>query len=99
VVGVGINWTNAVPAMGINLKTALGKQTLPPLAEVAAMTLQGLALGYQTWQHHGVQAFLPEYISLLTYMAQPMTHPPMGDKVFRPGSEQKGFWPGDVVQN
>lgn len=73
VVGVGINWTNAVPATGINLKTALGKQPLPPLAAVAAMTLQGLALGYQTWQHQGVQAFLPEYISLLTQVGQPMT--------------------------
>lgn len=66
VIGIGLNWTNSVPAGGINLQ-ALTTQPHPSihsLEELAATTLEGLELGYQHWQTLGTE-ILPDYLTLL----------------------------------
>jgi BirA family biotin operon repressor/biotin-[acetyl-CoA-carboxylase] ligase len=75
VVGVGINWTNAVPETGINLQSFL--ETAPvPLIEslelLAAIVLYGLLSGYQFWQQQGIQGILPRYLDLLAHRDQPV---------------------------
>ncbi|MGF1604408.1 MAG: biotin--[acetyl-CoA-carboxylase] ligase [Thermosynechococcaceae cyanobacterium] len=67
IVGIGINWNNAVPETGIALQSAL---TNPPqivsLEALAAITLQGLENGYQRWRTEGIQGILPDYLNLVT---------------------------------
>jgi BirA family biotin operon repressor/biotin-[acetyl-CoA-carboxylase] ligase len=83
VIGIGINWQNPVPATGMNLQSFLASdqptqrllersQSLLPtsLEELAAIVLQGLALGYQTWQDSGIEAILPAYNSVLVNLGQ-----------------------------
>jgi BirA family biotin operon repressor/biotin-[acetyl-CoA-carboxylase] ligase len=52
VVGVGINWSNSVPDLGINLQSFCEEQlslSVTSLEMLAAIVLQGLHLGYQYW--------------------------------------------------
>jgi BirA family transcriptional regulator, biotin operon repressor / biotin---[acetyl-CoA-carboxylase] ligase len=82
VIGIGINWQNTVPETGINLQSFLGSNQptqgllershcLPTsLEELAAIVLQGLALGYQTWQDSGIEAIVPAYNSVLVNLGQ-----------------------------
>lgn len=68
VVGVGINWNNAVPEPGINLQSVVEKQLSPivtSLEQLAAITLQGLHLGYQHWSKKGIEILLESYLELL----------------------------------
>jgi len=68
VIGVGLNWANPVPDIGINLKSVLTNQPTPAidsLERLAAITLEGLELGYQQWQS-GLKTLLPDYLKLLT---------------------------------
>lgn len=65
VTGVGLNWANPVPEFGINLQ-ALTTQPHPGICSLeglAAITLEGLELGYQHW-HSGTEV-LPDYLALL----------------------------------
>lgn len=67
VIGIGLNWANPVPESGINLQ-ALTPQPHPcicSLEGLAAITLEGLELGYQRWQTLGTEGLLPDYLSLL----------------------------------
>lgn len=69
IVGVGINWANPVPEVGINLQTIMAGRSHPSitsLEEVAAIGLSGLTQGYQTWQQQGIDAILPGYHAFLT---------------------------------
>ncbi|MGF1496189.1 MAG: biotin--[acetyl-CoA-carboxylase] ligase [Elainellaceae cyanobacterium] len=77
VVGVGINWANPVPPMGINLQhPAIHSSSLAPLGQppppiasiemLAAVTLHGLMTGYQFWQHYGIDRIRPAYEALLS---------------------------------
>ncbi|MDX2216993.1 MAG: biotin--[acetyl-CoA-carboxylase] ligase [Oculatellaceae cyanobacterium bins.114] len=75
IVGVGLNWVNAVPAMGINLQTVMATHSQPTIAsleKLAAIALQGIMGGYQQWQHQGIEAILPHYHALLTGVGQPV---------------------------
>ncbi|MGK7905576.1 MAG: biotin--[acetyl-CoA-carboxylase] ligase [Hormoscilla sp.] len=75
VVGVGINWENQVPEMGINLKSYLADDPRPPitsLEKLAAMTLQGIVWGYQQAQDRGMTSLLSSYQQLLTSMDRPV---------------------------
>lgn len=70
VVGVGINWTNGVPATGINLQSYL--ETTHPLnmlslEEVLKLTLIGLVNGCTNLENQGFQGILPHYLELLTH--------------------------------
>jgi len=75
VVGVGINWENQVPEMGINLKSYLADDPRPPitsLEQLAAVTLQGIVWGYQQAQDRGMTSLLSSYQQLLTSMGRPV---------------------------
>ncbi|HEY9600092.1 MAG TPA: biotin--[acetyl-CoA-carboxylase] ligase [Allocoleopsis sp.] len=68
VVGVGINWSNAVPESGINLQSFYEQDLNPAvtgLEMLAAIVIQGLNLGYQRWSQAGIKALLPSYLELL----------------------------------
>jgi len=80
IVGVGLNWTNPVPEMGIALASYLANQTLAnqtvPLIEslelLTAIVLQGLLHGYTCWQNHGIAPILPQYWELLEHRDRPL---------------------------
>lgn len=75
VVGIGLNWTNSVPESGINLRSVLEAQSLPlieSLEMLAAITLQGVLLGYQRWQQEGISSLLPDYFTLLVHRDRPI---------------------------
>ncbi|NJK38116.1 MAG: biotin--[acetyl-CoA-carboxylase] ligase [Oscillatoriales cyanobacterium RM1_1_9] len=69
VVGVGLNWNNPVPEIGINLQTFFGNcpdlTPIQSLEMVAALVIQGLNYGWQTFSQTGIEALLPGYWELL----------------------------------
>jgi BirA family biotin operon repressor/biotin-[acetyl-CoA-carboxylase] ligase len=76
VVGVGINWTNPVPDVGINLQSVLQEQSVPlieSLEMLAAITTVGVMSGYQHWQTVGMKTLLPSYEALLVNLGQSVT--------------------------
>ncbi len=76
VVGVGINWSNPVPATGINLQTFLGDCPHPGITSLemlAALTLWAVASGYQTFYQEGVETLLPSYQNLMVGIGQPLS--------------------------
>ncbi len=75
VVGVGINWRNAVPETGINLQSFLENAPVPlveSLEMLAAITVHGILSGYQFWRQEGIQAILPLYLELLAHRDRPV---------------------------
>lgn len=73
IVGVGLNWKNAVPETGINLQTILAEQFLPDLSSLealAALTLQGVELGYDHWQTVGAKILIADYLPLLQTLGE-----------------------------
>lgn len=80
VIGVGINWHNAVPDGGITLQTVMAQQgqnqpneqplTIASLEALAAIVLQGIQTGYQDWQQHGTEFLLTAYQALLTHIGK-----------------------------
>ncbi|PSB05164.1 biotin--[acetyl-CoA-carboxylase] ligase [Merismopedia glauca] len=64
VVGVGINWTNRVPEVGINLQDFLTK--IDSLEKLAALTIQGIVLGYSYCNPQKFKTIIPAYKQLLT---------------------------------
>ncbi len=81
VVGIGINWINAVPESGINLKTwqsaqrgsnlfSDSSQTITSLEMLGAIALYGLMKGYTYWQYYGIQSLIPHYEQLLVNLGQ-----------------------------
>jgi len=75
VVGVGINWENPVPEIGINLKSFLASDPRPlvtSLEKLAAMTLQGIVWGYQQAQLQPMGNLLSSYQQLLASIARPV---------------------------
>lgn len=68
VIGVGINWSNAVPHSAINLQSFYQQQSSPEitsLEQLAAITLTGILSGNQTYLHEGLKELLPSYLELL----------------------------------
>ena len=72
VVGVGINWANAVPATGITLQSFQASQvsaSITSLEMLTAVTLLGIASGNERLQE-GIDTLLPSYQKLLTSMGR-----------------------------
>ena len=69
VIGVGINWANLVPEVGINLQSYWQSQQIKPqissLAMLESITLEGILLGYKQLRTAGLDSFLPSYQDLL----------------------------------
>src|SRR5919199_4760228 len=68
VVGVGVNWSNCVPDLGINLQSFCEEQLSPSVTSLemlAAIVLQGLHLGHQYWSEKGIEILLKSYLELL----------------------------------
>ncbi|MBF2073725.1 MAG: biotin--[acetyl-CoA-carboxylase] ligase [Synechococcales cyanobacterium C42_A2020_086] len=81
VVGVGINWCNPVPPMGVNLQTLW--ESLPihqsqsnfplwphSLEALAALVLVGLKYSLSRWQQESITALIPSYEALLVNRGQ-----------------------------
>ncbi|HIK39744.1 biotin--[acetyl-CoA-carboxylase] ligase [Thermoleptolyngbya sp. M55_K2018_002] len=76
VVGVGLNWANPVPEPGINLNTLQDQGyalKIASLEDLGAIALQGLRLGYASWQQRGTEALRIEYEALLSNCGQTIT--------------------------
>lgn len=73
VIGVGLNWTNPVPAVGIQLqpfcqqRSLLSLQTLGDLAEVVTA---GLTLAWQRYGHQGINAIHQDYLNWFAHRGQ-----------------------------
>ncbi|WP_377963710.1 biotin--[acetyl-CoA-carboxylase] ligase [Almyronema epifaneia] len=73
VIGVGLNVTNPVPTIGINLATVLADfpvAALERLETVAALVLRGIVQGYQFHQKVDTVTFRKTYESLLINFGQ-----------------------------
>lgn len=76
VIGVGINWTNPVPELGINLQSYWQKQqqqSITCLEQLAAIAISGILFGYQHYLEIGSQQTLINYQKLLTSIGQKVT--------------------------
>lgn len=76
VVGVGINWTNSVPALGINLESYYQTQKeakIICLEELAAITTYGILSGYQYYLDVGIEQLRDDYVQLLSNLGQQVT--------------------------
>ncbi|WP_013321497.1 biotin--[acetyl-CoA-carboxylase] ligase [Gloeothece verrucosa] len=68
VIGVGINWTNPVPEVGINLQSYLQEQptaSINSLEELAALTIGGILAGYERYIQKGIEIILDDYLKCL----------------------------------
>jgi BirA family transcriptional regulator, biotin operon repressor / biotin---[acetyl-CoA-carboxylase] ligase len=63
VIGVGLNWINPVPEMGINLEAFVDKITT--LERLAAIAIYGIFLGYERYLTKGIEDLLSSYLTLL----------------------------------
>ncbi len=73
VIGVGINWENNTPVMGINLKSVLNSQNnfkINCLEELALITIQGILNGYNFYLEKGENNLVMAYEKLLINMNQ-----------------------------
>lgn len=65
VMGVGMNWVNPVPELGINLQPFLAQ--VPRLEQLAALMIHGLLCGYQYVLEKEVDSFLGAYEQLMAH--------------------------------
>ena len=73
VIGVGINWSNPVPAVGINLQSFWQNCPHPPISSLemlAAITINGLLAGSRRYLLEGIDSLLPSYLELLENCGQ-----------------------------
>ncbi|WP_019507635.1 biotin--[acetyl-CoA-carboxylase] ligase [Pleurocapsa sp. PCC 7319] len=73
VVGVGINWCNPVPAIGINLQSYYqdkSQKNITSLEELAAITTYGILLGYRYYLSVGIEQLLIDYLAILSSLGQ-----------------------------
>lgn len=76
VVGVGINWCNPVPEVGINLKSyyeddqGQSQEKIKSLEELAAITAYGIMLGYQHYLSVGIEELLIGYHTILNSLGK-----------------------------
>lgn len=73
VIGVGINWQNTVPEVGINLQTYYQKQPtkyISSLEQLAAITTYGILFGYQYYLTEGIDKLLRNYQKILINLGQ-----------------------------
>lgn len=68
VVGVGINWCNPVPDLGINLQSYYKNKTsiaIDSLEELTAIASYGIVWGYQYYLSVGIEQLLKKYTAIL----------------------------------
>lgn len=73
VIGVGINWTNAVPSIGINLQSILQNQVNPRIDSIEKLTsiiIKGILNGYQVYLTEGIENLVLSYQELLHSLGQ-----------------------------
>jgi BirA family biotin operon repressor/biotin-[acetyl-CoA-carboxylase] ligase len=70
VIGVGINWKNPVPEVGINLQSF---PAIHSLEQLAAIAIYGIFFGYQHYLSNGVEILLPSYLNLLQSIGREVT--------------------------
>ena len=77
VIGVGINWTNSVPPVGINLQSYYQKSAtidrISSLEELTASTIYGILFGYQYYLTVGIDDFLNSYLKILATLGKKIT--------------------------
>ncbi len=78
IVGVGINWSNQVPEVGVNLQSYYQNQPnlLPQvssLEQLTAIATVGIIQGYQSYLKLGVSKTLEQYQDLLNSIGQSVT--------------------------
>ena len=76
VVGVGINWRNSVPDVGINLESYYQNKPQPNIAyleELAAITAYGIVFGYQYYLAVGIEQLLADYLAILNSLGKQVT--------------------------
>ncbi len=71
VIGVGINWDNIVPKVGINLKSH--SSAIPSLEILAAITVTAILTGYQNYLDFGIEQILPSYLKILDSIGRSVT--------------------------
>jgi BirA family biotin operon repressor/biotin-[acetyl-CoA-carboxylase] ligase len=72
VIGVGINWANAVPERGINLQS-LVDCPIVSLEQLAAIAIDGLLSGYDFYSSQGIECLLSAYLQRLQNYRQKIT--------------------------
>ncbi len=73
VIGVGINWINPVPELGINLQSfceETDRNNFISLENLAAITITGILYGYQQYFDFGTNYILDNYQSLLNSLGK-----------------------------
>lgn len=75
IVGVGINWCNPVPEVGINLQSYnyQTERRIDSLEELAAATSYGIIYGYQYYLTVGIEQLLSDYLAILSSLGQQIT--------------------------
>ena len=76
VVGVGLNWCNPVPNLGINLQSYYQNHTAPEISsleELTAIASYGIVLGYQYYLTAGIESLLQEYLKILNSLGKSVT--------------------------
>lgn len=71
VIGVGINWTNPVPEVGINLQSY--REKIASLEQLAAIAIGGIFSGYQYYLSKGIEILLPSYLEFLESIGRKVT--------------------------
>ena len=67
VIGVGINWRNAVPEPGINLKSYYQNKDIKKISsleELTAIAAYGILLGYEYYLAVGIENLLTKYLEI-----------------------------------
>lgn len=73
VIGVGVNWANSVPDIGINLQSYYRNQSQPEISSLemlAAIVFHGLDSGIRQLLYSGIENILSGYNQLLINMGQ-----------------------------
>lgn len=73
VIGVGINWQNQVPTMGINLKSVLNKDEkclVNSLEDLILITVQGILNGYEFYCQNGIEKLIKAYEEIFYNLGQ-----------------------------
>ena len=73
VIGVGINWCNYVPNIGINLESYYQdkpQKDIKSLEELAAITAYGIVQGYKYYLSVGIEQLLTGYLAILNSLGK-----------------------------
>ncbi len=73
VIGVGINWRNPVPEVGINLQSynrQAPETNISSLERLAAITAYGILAGYEYYLAVGIERLLDRYLAILSNLGQ-----------------------------